>query len=244
MIRPAVIGSAAGAAFIAGLMTTVAGVGGGVAMIALLAFFLPAQTVVVLVAPVLFVGNISRFVLFRKYIDGAALRSFLITAIPAALLGGWFLLPHLPSEILQVAVGGFMLLYVLQQVLWSNKTGGWRVSAPAFLGVGAAAGVLSSTVGASAMLIAPFLEARRLDRRSFVGTMAGSTTGLNAAKMTGYMAAGLLTTTHLPEVAAAMVGILLGTYAGRTILNHVSEQAFRTLLLTVVGLSGLRLLLG
>lgn len=237
-------GAIAGAgvvAFVAGLLTTMTGVGGSVVFLALMTFLLPPQTVLVLSAPVLMVGNISRVVLFRSHIQSKALGWFLASGVPAAAVAG-LLLQYIPHVALRLVIGIFMLGYVGQKLVartWRPKP----LPDPAFLAVGVVAGVASATVGSSAPFFAPFFQSRTSTKQQFVGTIAGGTAGLSAAKLAGYAGAGLLTKSLVPVLAVSAAGMAAGTLAGRYFLDRVSEKAFARIVLAAIGFSGIRLLL-
>jgi uncharacterized membrane protein YfcA len=228
-------------AFVAGLLTTMTGVGGSVVFIALMTFLLPPQTVLVVSAPVLMVGNISRVALFRNSIQTTTLGWFLAGGVPAAAVAG-LMLQYIPHLALRLVIGIFMLGYVGQKLVartWHPKP----LPNRAFLAVGVAAGVASATVGSSAPFFAPFFQSRILTKQQFVGTIAGGTAGLSAAKLAGYAGAGLLTKSLVPVVAVSAAGMAAGTLAGRYLLDRVSEQAFARIVLAAIGFSGIRLLL-
>ncbi len=248
--------AAMGASFASGVLSTVSGLGGGVAIIALLAIFVPPHLVVVFSAPVLLVGNSSRFLLFRRHVDRRLLGWFLVGGIPFAVLGS-LLLPHIPVRTLEIALAVFMLAFVAESLHtrnWAEDEAGtrpvrrgmaWLVRPEAsFAVVGAGAGLLSSTVGASGPFIAPFLATKGLSKQRFVGTISGGTTALNVAKISTFASVGLLGAENVPALVGAALAIVGGNLVGRRMLDRASHRTFAILVITVVAVSAVQLLIG
>jgi uncharacterized membrane protein YfcA len=247
--------AAMGASFASGVLSTVSGLGGGVAIIALLAIFVPPHLVVVFSSPVLLVGNTSRFLLFRRHVDRGLLGWFLVGGIPFAVLGS-MLLPHIPVRTLEIALAAFMLIFVLESLLTRNwreeersrpvRQGmAWLVRpATSFALVGAGAGFLSSTVGASGPFTAPFLATKGLSKQRFVGTISGGTTALNVAKISTFASVGLLGVENVPVLMAAALAIVGGNLVGRRLLDRASHRTFAIVLIAVIAVSAVQLLIG
>jgi uncharacterized membrane protein YfcA len=251
----AFVAAAMGASFASGVLSTVSGLGGGVAIIALLAIFVPAHQVVVFSAPVLLIGNASRFYLFRRHVDRPLLGWFLVGGIPAAIVGS-ALLPHIPVRTLEIALATFMLIFVAESLLTRNwrdeprerpvrRGMAWLVRpATSFAVVGAGAGFLSSTVGASGPFTAPFLATKGLSKQRFVGTISGGTTALNVAKISTFASVGLLGAENIPALVGAGIAIVAGNLVGRRMLDRTSHRTFAILLIIVIAVSAVQLLIG
>lgn len=237
---------AAAGGLVAGVLTTVAGIGGGITLVALLALVLDPREVVGLTAPVLAVGNFTRLAMFRDQLDRPASAWILAGAAPTALVGA-LLLPDLPARGLQVAMALLLLSFVAFQLLRSQRDRPARsrpVAARLGLPVGLALGGLSATVGGAGPVGAPYLHARLLRKGSFAATSALTNGTVHLLKTTVFVVSGLLTLGHLGAAAAAAVTVTVGNRLGKVVLDRISETVFVRLLLAAVTVAAVRLLLG
>lgn len=227
----------------AGLLTTVAGIGGGLVLIAALSGFtdLEPAEVVVLTAPVLLVANAMRAWIYRARVDRPLVTHYLVGAVPAAIAAAW-LLPRLPARGLQIAIAIVLLGFVAERLLRPDRPPAIRITLWGFVLVGAFSGATSATVGGSGPISAPFLAGRGLTKQSFVGTGAVCDGSVHAVKAAAYIAAGLLVPPLLPVVAVATAGVIVGNVAGGRILSRLSETAFVRVLLAALVVAAIRLL--
>jgi uncharacterized membrane protein YfcA len=243
-VRLVVLAAAGGLA--AGVITTVAGIGGGISLVALLSLVLDPREVVGLTAPVLMIGNGTRLAMFRGELDRPASGWLLAGAVPAAIAGA-LLLPRLPARGIQVGMGVLLLTFVAVQLVRERLERPPReaaIAAPVGLPVGLALGGLSATVGGAGPVSAPYLHARGLRKGAFAATSALTNGTTHAFKTLVFVANGVLTIGHLGAAAAASVTVTLGNRAGQAILGRMSEAAFVRVLLVAVTVAAVRLLLG
>src|SRR5262245_26584599 len=86
---------------VAGALTTVAGLGGGMLLVAVLSALHGGHDALALTAPALLASNLHRAYLFRKDVDVRTVRAFAIGAVPAAAVAGFFV-PDIPEAALAV----------------------------------------------------------------------------------------------------------------------------------------------
>lgn len=228
----------------AGFLTTVAGVGGGLALIAALSGFTPLdpKEVVVLTAPVLLVGNAQRAVAYRRSIDRPVTAWFLVGGVPAAI-GGAALLPYLPARAIQIGIALLLLAFVGERIVRRGTSPAVTVGVRPFAVVGLVTGVLSATVGGSGPFSAPFFSGHGLTRHGFVATNAACNGTQHAVKVATYVATGLLTWRLAPVVAIATAAVVVGNTVGGVVLGRISEEMFVRLLLVALTVAAIRLLL-
>lgn len=237
---------AAAGGLAAGLITTVAGIGGGISLVALLSVVLEPKDVVALTAPVLMVGNFSRVTMFRDQLDRPASLWILGGALPAAVAGA-LLLPRLPGRSIQIGMGVLLLGFVVAQLIRRQRARPARdrpIAAAVGLPVGVALGGISATVGGAGPISAPYLHARLLRKGGFAATNALTNGTIHTVKTTVFIATGLLTLGHLTAAAAAAVTVTIGNRLGKTVLDRISEAVFVRLLLVGISVAAVRLLLG
>lgn len=229
----------------AGFLTTVAGVGGGLALIAALSGFTPLdpKEVVGLTAPVLLLSNTQRAWLFREHIEERVSVWFLVGAVPAVIVGA-ATLPRLPARAIQIGIALLLLTFVAERLLRRGARPAISVPLRGFTGVGAVSGLLSATVGGSGPFSAPFFNGYGLARHRFVGTNASVNAVQHLLKTVVFALVGILTVPVLPVAAIAAVTSMLGNTLGGRVLDRISERTFVNLLLVALTIAAVRLLLG
>lgn len=227
------------------MLTTVAGIGGGITLIAILSAFLDPKEIVGLTAPVLAIGNVSRAAMFPDATDRAAVRWTLPGVVPTALAGS-LALPALPGRTIQLAMGLFLVAFVVHQLVRRARGGTLVRDDPVDVRLGLPVGVvlggLSATVGGAGPICAPYLHARGLTRGAYAATNAWINGASHVIKTTVFVLTGVLTMTNLPASAAAAVTVTMGNRAGKAVLGRISERAFVRVLMATIGLAGVRLL--
>jgi uncharacterized membrane protein YfcA len=110
--------------------------------------------------------------------------------------------------------------------------------------VGGVVGFLSTTIGATGPLMAPFFLHLGLSRQGLVGTKAACQTLQHCAKLVVFGVAGFAFGEWAGLLAALAAASVFGTLVGSRLLEHVSEPGFRRLYRGVLTLVALRLAAG
>ena len=154
---------------LAGLVTTVAGMGGGMLLVlAISAFTRDPLFAMAITTPALLLGNAHRFGLFREHVDWRRAGPFMAAAGPGAFLGG-ALAVAIPPLVLQLSMAAAALLAVARHAGWLTLQVPAAALAPAGFGIGVA-----SSAGGDASS-ARTRKVRALG--SFTGTMAEMVAG-------------------------------------------------------------------
>jgi len=225
-------------ALLAGLLTTVAGMGGGVMLLLGLSMFMDPLTALMITGPGLLLGNLHRLWLYREHVQRPIAKRFVAGAVPGALIGG-MLATAAPEVLLRVAMIALAGLAVARVVFdWT-----WRPPAPAMVPGGATAGFATATVGGGGLVAGPLLLSTGLTGRPYVATAAVGAASIHISRLAGYGAGGALEVEPLllGLVAAACIsaGNLLGDKA-RSLIPDVAVP--RLEVGVVVGCLGLALL--
>lgn len=224
----------------AGILSSVAGLGGGLALVGIVSLALAPQEAVALTAPVIALGAVDRAWLYRGDLDRVVLPWFLAGAVPLTLVGA-LLLTEIPANALRVVMATLLVSYVVFQTLGRRGAYALRIPTPGFALVGMVSGVLAATAGGGGPVTAPFLHGRGLRRGPFVGTESVCTSTVNVLKSVVFAGTGLLALSLLPATAAAAVGIPLGNRAGRALLRRLSDRGFENVLMAVLVALAIRL---
>lgn len=229
-------------AFASAVLSAIVGMAGGITLLAAMLLFLPPLVAIPLHGVIQLASNGSRAWIQRSHVDRGILLRFGILLLPMGALGIG-LAQELPEAVVRSAIGVFVLLatwapgMLLLGALPERIDRGRR-----FLGLGAAAGFLNVTIGATGPLIAPFFLNLGLDRRALVGTNAGCQMLGHLAKILLFGLVGFAYEEHLPLLVGAIVAVIAGTWLGSRILDRVSERFFTILYRGVLSLIAIRLI--
>jgi uncharacterized protein len=225
------------ASFFTSALTAAFGLGGGVALLALMGAFMPVASLIPVHGVVQLGSNSSRALVLRSEIVWSSLVPFLGGAIIGAV-AGTFIVIQLPDAPMKLALGAFILF-----VVW--------VKLPPFDALGrhavAIAGVfvafLSMLFGAAGPLMAAFFERAFSDRRQMVATSGAAMVSVHALKTIAFAAAGFAFAPFAALMAAMIISGYLGTRLGARLLSAMPERVFRTglkVLITLMALDMIR----
>lgn len=193
-----------------GVLSTVAGMGGGIALVALLSVVLGPHAALAATAPALLVGNTHRLVVFRDALERRVAAAFVLGAVPGAALGA-LAVGELPAAVLTTALV-LVTLFALarQRGLFSLSPPPWAWTPFAF-----GAGVIAAGSGAG-VIVAPALVAGGLSGRTLIATGAAIAVSMHVGRIFGYGLGGLYGAGGAdPAATAALaVGIVLGNGLG------------------------------
>ncbi|MBL8716845.1 MAG: sulfite exporter TauE/SafE family protein [Myxococcales bacterium] len=194
----------------AGLLTTVAGLGGGILMLLAVSLATDPKVALVATAPALLAGNLHRAFLFRGDVDRRVARAFALGAFPGSVLGG-ALLSRMPGRlvgIVMAAMTAVALLRVCKVVTFTPRA---RGITPVGFGIGALAG----TSGGAGMLAGPFLMALGLGGASYVATAAVASVAMHLGRVLSYGLSGLLDASTVRLSLLLLGAVLVGNSAGK-----------------------------
>lgn len=215
------------ASFFTSSLTAAFGLGGGVALLAVMGVFLPVASLIPVHGVVQLGSNSGRAYVLREEIVWPALIPFLAGALVGAL-AGTFIVVQLPDAPMKIALGLFILF-----VIW--------IKLPAFNALGrnavAMAGVivafLSMFFGASGPLMAAFFDRAFSERKQMMATSGAAMIIVHALKTAAFATAGFVFAPFAPLIAAMIASGYIGTRLGTNMLAAMPERVFR------VGLRGL-----
>ncbi len=221
------------AAFATSVLSAVAGLGGGIILLATLAQFFAPTVAIPIHGGIQMASNSSRAVILRRDIRWPPVLWGSALLLPASI-AGVAVATSVPESLLRAAMGAFVLVVVWRPSLLKWR-GSQRLPDRAMLGVGAASGFLSATVGASGPVTSPFYKAVTASHVSFVATAAATQVIAHASKLTAFAMAEFDVAAHLDVIGVGVVGVVVGTrLLGRVADVHL-DRLFRVVL-TVLGL--------
>ena len=218
-------------------LTAIAGIGGGVIMLAAMASLLPPAAVIPVHAVVQLGSNTGRAVLMRHWIDRARLVPFLLGSIVGIALGGSLAI-NLPGEVLRLVLGLFIL-----QTLWLPLAMMATIKGRGLALGGAIASFLTMLVGATGPYVSAILRPLGLGKEGLIATHAAAMTAQHGLKIITFGLLGFAFAPWLPLIIAMVAAGFLGTLLGRNFLGQLSERRFNLLIQTVLTIVALDLTL-
>ncbi|WP_417422955.1 sulfite exporter TauE/SafE family protein [Hoeflea sp.] len=225
------------ASFFTSALTASVGIGGGVAMLALMGYLVPVPAIIPLHGAVQLGSNLSRSAILRSHVAWACLAAFLAGAIPGAWAGG-LAVGALAEPALKAMLGGFILL-----ITWLKLPGLAAISLPGFTLTGAITTFLTMIFGATGPFNAVVLSKTFPDRLRLQATTAAVMSLQHLVKTIAFALAGFAFAPWLPLIAAMILTGFAGTWVGANILHKIPEKRFRMLFriaLTVLALDMIR----
>lgn len=214
---------------LAGAITTVAGMGGGLVLTLGLALVHGPLIALAITGPGLLVGNLHRSWLYRTHVHRSTALRFVFGAAPMALLGG-LVATAVPPALLQAG------LLTLASLAAAKVLLGWRWTAPAGVvaPLGAAAGFVTATSGGGGLIAGPTLLATGLSGRDYVATGAVGAVGVHVGRMAGYGAGGVFEPWILALGLSAAIAIPLGNLLGEQLRRRIPVRFIPKLEIGVV----------
>ena len=223
--------------FFTSFLTAAFGIGGGLLMLALMAYFLPPIALIPVHGVIQLGSNTSRVFVQHRFVDLKVFYLFAGGSLVGVLAGLVFVV-QLKPELLSLILAVFILM-----MAWIDLPGIRSAGSGAIASGGAVTTFVTMFAGATGPLVAVFLKNLYQDRKQLVATHAAAMTVQHGFKVVAFIAAGFAFATWLPLMLAMILTGYFGTQAGTRLLHHLPEKTFRLafkLTLTVIALDLLR----
>lgn len=210
-------------AFLAALLSGAAGFGGGLLLLPLLTRAVGVTEAVPLLTVAQLIGNLSRAGLSWRAIRWRPALLFLLAAAPMAAAGAVSFV-WLPKHLVVRLLGVAILLFAALRLAGRFKLG----SGPGtLLGGGAATGLLSGLVGTAGPLGAAVFLSLELPPLAYVASEAVTAVGMHLVKIVVYGTELRLRAAFWPLALALGVAMVLGTWAGKLVVERAPVRWFR-----------------
>lgn len=202
----------------AGMLTTLAGQGGGLFLLLLCSLLLGPRAALAITAPALLIGNLHRAILFRRLIDRPVAVRMIVGAVPGAFVGG-LLAGRLPEWVLHVLLVGITALSVARALRWLA----FEVPRAALGPAGFVVGAMTGTSGGAGVLFAPVLLAAGVRGTAFVATIATVAFATHLGRVVAYAGSGFFTRELVAPIFVVALAITLGNAVGERVRARLSE---------------------
>ncbi|QPC86289.1 TSUP family transporter [Mesorhizobium sp. NBSH29] len=210
------------ASFFTSALTAAFGLGGGIAMLALLGLFVPVAALIPVHGAVQLGSNTGRAWHQRANVRLDIAWPFVVGSVLGAV-AGFFLVVQLPDAALKILLGGFVIA-----VTWAKIPGIARLGRVGLVGASSMLALATMVVGATGPLMSPILaQLIPGDRKALVATHGAAMTVQHGLKILVFGLAGFAFWRWLPLIAAMVASGFLGTVYGTKWLDRLPEETFR-----------------
>jgi uncharacterized membrane protein YfcA len=230
----------AAAAFIAWLISTVAGGTGGLLLTPIVRYLLGAKAVAPVVNLGEFIGEPIRVWMFWKHVRWDIVRWFLPGALVGGVLGGWVFAKTI-GEWLTVIVALFLISTVFQ--FWFRESErSFPMKLAAFLPLGFVIALLSGIVGALGPVLNPFYLNYGVQKEGMIATKSVNSLAMNFVQIGSYTAFGAMTWKLVGYGVTVGIAASLASAVGKKLLHRMSNKTFRRIVIAVMVTTGLAML--
>lgn len=240
MLGPADMLLLGGGAFLASMLAAVAGFGGAAVLLPPLVVLFGVRDAIPILTVAQLIGNLSRVWFNRRDLDLPVVGWFALGGIPAAVAGG-LLFASAPLSFLTRLLGIFLIAVVLYRHLGSESM--LRVPLRGFALLGAVFSFVSALLGSVGPIMIPFFLAYGLVKGALIGTEALATVVMHLTKVAVYGGTSVLTATGVEIGLLLGAVMILGSFAGKKLLDHLPEKIFLWLVEAALLIAGLNFLL-
>jgi hypothetical protein len=221
---------------LAGVVTTVAGLGGGMLLMLSLAMLIDPLSSLVISAPALLIGNAHRLLMYRREVVWPLSGRLILGAVPGSFAGG-LLAVSMPPVLIQ------WMMAAMAMVALARMTGllRWRVPPAGLAPAGTVLGFIHATSGGAGPLVGSLLKAEGLAQVRYVATISSFSVTLHAVRLSAYGIGGAVEPDMIAKgiALAAMIalGNLLGDRVRRWLGDNVQQRVQHATLLAMLSLA-------
>ena len=212
--------------------------------IPVMASFLGVEHAVVIMAIPGVVSNVWLVWTYRSHLSRTRDLPAILTTGVFGAVAGTVLLTTLDDKVLSLALAIAIGLYVVVTLVHPSfrlRPTMTRYSSPP---VGLAAGLLQGSTGMSGPLVSTYVHALRLDKETYVLSVATVFLVFSVVQTTAFTILGLYTESRLGQSLLALVPIMIMLEVGTRLTQGMSRSAFDLMILAVLIASGARLVYG
>ncbi len=227
-------------ALLAEVLGTIGGFGSSLFFVPIAGFFFDFHSVLGITALFHLSSNISKIALFRKGFDKKLIITIGIPAVLFVILGS-FLSNYFNSKLLEISLSVFLLGISLILMIFKNL----KLKPTLFNSVsgGALSGITAGLLGTGGAIRGLTLAAFNLEKDVFIATSAIIDLGIDFSRSVVYFSNGYMHKHDLYLVPVLLIVSVIGTLAGKKILNFISQTQFKYVVLILIFITGVITLL-
>ena len=221
------------------IIGTLGGFGSSVLFVPLANFFFAASLVLSLTSILHVFSNTAKLWLFRKTISK---HLFLLYGIPSLIftLLGAYLTKVYSFTYLEWVMAIFLLLLSSLFLLFPKIQ--LKANTSTALVSGSFAGFMAGFTGTGGAIRGMSLVAFNLEKNLFVGTSAAIDFGVDFSRMFIYYYNGFFEIDYVYYIPLLVIASFLGSYIGKQLLNKISQEVFKKIVLGLILLISISML--
>jgi len=223
-------------ALLSEIVGTVGGFGSSVFFVPLAGFFFDFKTVLGLTGLLHVFSNIAKLVLFRQHIEWALIWKIGIPSVLLVIAGAW-LSNHIQFTYAELLLGIFCISFALL-FWWKPDLRLQPTNTNAITG-GGIAGFLAGFIGTGGAIRAVTLTSFGLEKNIFIATSAAIDFGVDVSRSVVYLNQGYVQGNFWWYLPGLIIIAFIGSYIGKRLLNSVSQELFRKIVLIFIFLTGI-----
>jgi len=221
--------------FLAAFISGAAGFGGALLLLPILTWTVgPAMAVPVLTLAQL-IGNLSRVYFGFKEIAWKPVMIFIAAAVPLAIIGALSFV-SLPKDVVMRLVGFFILIFALLKFI---KILNFRPGHKTLLLGGGLTGLLSGLVGSGGPIGAAVFLSLNLSPMGYIASEAVTASAMHIVKTIIYQKYLAIGFTEIIISLLMGVFMILGTKAGKNLIEKMDKDKFTTFVSLLLGIIGI-----
>ena len=228
------------ASIVGWFVSTLAGGGSSFLLMPIIGLLLGAVAIPPIITTGAILGNAERTITYWQKINWTVIS----WELPGAIIGGCFgafMLTQISVRWLSFLVGLFLVISGINLII-KNKNQSFIVRAWYFLPAGFIYSFLSGIIGSMGPLLAPFYLNYGLEKEELLGTQAMNRMVVHIIKAIAYAIFGTLTFPYFGYGLIIGIAAFPGNWLGNLVLEKISPELFRQLVITFVIFSGIFLL--
>lgn len=208
--------------FFTSALTAAFGVGGGLVLLVVMGFFMPAGALIPVHGVIQLGSNAGRAWHMRRHATPLVMAPFIAGGILGAVIGGSFAI-DLPDFTVKLFMAAFVIV-----LTWVRLPRFVDTASPLVFGVGGlVTTALSIIIGASGPIVAAIIGKAFAVRQTMVANFAIAMTSQHLLKVLAFGFLGFSLAPWLPLAAAMIASGYLGTRTGARLLDRTGEDRFR-----------------
>ena len=224
--------------WLAATVSGAAGFGGALLLLPILTNLLGVKAAVPVLTIAQLWGNASRVWFGRAEIKWRPVIYFIITAIPFSMMGG-LLFVDLPRQFILIGIGILLIAIVALRRLKITR---FDFGDKGLLLGGALTGFLSGMAGSAGPLGAAFFLGLDLPAISYIASEAVTALSMHITKTIVYQKYALIGVQELGYGMLLGVGMVLGSWTGKSIIEKLSREKFVLLVEILLIVSAIQLM--
>ncbi|UOM33288.1 sulfite exporter TauE/SafE family protein [Acuticoccus sp. I52.16.1] len=230
--------------FVGSVMKGAIGIGLPLLATPVLSIYLGVPAAVAIVSIPIVATNARQVVKFRADVFRQRYLAAFLVAGGVGVVLGTTVLVSAPVALLQIGLGGAVLAYLAIQLLMPPL-----VITPAqsrVLGgpVGLLTGLLQGAVGISSVVSITFLQALRLERAAFVGSISSMFLMFSTIQIAALVVEGTMTREYAALGALSLLAAGAGMWLGDKFASRMTATLFRRVVFAMLGLLSAMLVIG